>query len=195
MTELRMRLMVFCGFLLVFATVSAHGQSPTVSPRELDKDQLAYLQAFDALLQQWAEGQVTFNRGPDSEFEAALTSFKVRQEASFTEAAIPFGFVADNWKRIPEKVSAEIPLSMGARFVLAGGIVDAVPVLKEKGIQPTPEALERELAFPLYLTLGAGQEVAKESGVAQLDAISIRRGGVWFFSLGWPFCCAEPTAQ
>jgi hypothetical protein len=84
-----------------------------------------------------------------------------------------------------------MPLTDGAYAVLLGSIVDAAPRLQEMGVEASPDALLQELELPLYLTLGAAQKEAADAG-GEIDAIAVRRGGVRFFSLGWPFCCATP---
>jgi hypothetical protein len=87
---------------------------------------------------------------------------------------------------MPATVRAQLPMTEGAYAVLLGGIIDAAPELAAEGIEPTPEALLEALRLSLYLTLVSAQQ---EGSTGEIDSLAIRRGGLRFFSLAWPFSC------
>lgn len=159
----------------------------------LTEEQQAYADALQTILKEWEAGKIEFTKNEETEklFSARLDAFSLRQAGGEVESVIPMDFVAGNWKKLPESVKVQRPLSAGAYLLLIAGVVDASAELKKIGIEPTYESLLAALQFPLYLTLGAAEEEAKKNNRDTIDSISIRRGGVWFFSLGWPFCCAE----
>jgi hypothetical protein len=161
--------------------------------QELTDFERQYADALVQVLISWEKGDIEFRRSDfaDEFFGVRLDRFQQRQSQRDLEKIIPLDFIEANWDRLPETVKSEQPLSRGAYQVLIGGIVDAAPQLLERGIEAKPAALVAELGFPLFVTLAAAQEEAKSAGTEQTDSVAIRRGGLWFFSLGWPFCCAE----
>lgn len=168
--------------------------SPDAFSQDLSDEELAYVGALNEVLSDWESNKIALYKDDNvnKEFDVRLAAFKARQVHGDIEAAISSDFVIGNWKKLPDKVLAELPLSKGAKLILAGGVVDAMAQLKQIGVEPNSASVQEKLSFALYATLAAAQEEAKASGSNEIDAIALRRGGFWLFSLGWPFCCAEP---
>ncbi len=72
---------------------------------------------------------------------------------------------------------------------IMANVVDASDELQRQGIEPGE--LYEALQYSLYLTLGGAQLDAGLRNQTSVDAITLKRAGVRFFSLGWPFCCAD----
>ncbi|MGQ0485866.1 MAG: hypothetical protein ACT4SY_11015 [Hyphomicrobiales bacterium] len=155
--------------------------------------QKKYADGFAALLNEWKDGKIEFDRSSAiaAGFDKKVESYKVRQQTDNAEKAISLDFILQNWKLLPDTVKAEKPLSLGAQYVLIGGIIDAAEQLEKNGISPDPQSLKKALDFSLYVTLGAAQEEAKKANLESITATSVRRGGVWLFSFGWPWCCGD----
>ncbi|WP_299724842.1 hypothetical protein [uncultured Tateyamaria sp.] len=81
-------------------------------------------------------------------------------------------------------------ISVGARMLVAASIIDVVDQLEEQGVEPSVESMLEAVGPSLYLMLASAADEASVEQ-PQIDVVSVRRAGVWFFSLGWPFCCAE----
>lgn len=162
--------------------------------QELEKFEQQYLQYTDTIVFDWNNKKSTFSKTEEMQkiFLERLIAFKQRQEKGQIEKIIPVEFVMENWdKRIPDVLVPELPLSKGAQMILAGSLLDAAKLIGANNSDSKLEQLNNSIQFPLLITLTAAQEEAKEAGDTEITAIAIRRGGLWFFSLGWPFCCAE----
>ncbi|MFB9151649.1 hypothetical protein [Roseovarius ramblicola] len=84
------------------------------------------------------------------------------------------------------------PVSMGVRLLIAGSVLDQVSELQELGVEPNVEGMLPILGPSLYITLAsAALEVNAENPEPTIDVVAVRRGGIRFFSLGWPFCCSH----
>ncbi|MCO5160030.1 MAG: hypothetical protein M9939_02760 [Mesorhizobium sp.] len=163
---------------------------------ELTDLQTAYAEAAGSLFELWNKKEIKIDRTDfDKEFATRFEGFLARQKSDPLESAISAEFIAMNSKILPNVLVPELQLSPGAKLTLIGSIVDAAPILSEKGIEPTVSSLQTALSFSLFAALGAAQEDAKKSGDDQIEAVNVRRGGVWFFSMGWPFCCAIDEKQ
>jgi hypothetical protein len=157
----------------------------------LSETEWRYVDAMSRLLDAWERKEIELTRDVfDAEFPDRIALFKHRTPTSVIHALFPTAFFERNARLLPSRLVAEIPLSNGARLTLLASVADAAPLLERFGVKPTADDLLRKLPFALFVTLGAAQLEAKSHGKAEVDAASIKRGEIDFFSMGWPFCCA-----
>jgi hypothetical protein len=172
-------------WLCVAANHAALAQFPNLTDQ-----QKQYAESMTVLLDRWNDGKLKFEKtvAMQDVFAKRFDEFVGRASSGGIESVIPADFIQANWKALPDTLEKEKPLSNGATYLLVGAIIDAAPRLAEVGVNPDPDSLLGALEFPLYITLAAAQ---KEATGNEVDSVAVRRGGLWFFSLGWPFCCAE----
>jgi hypothetical protein len=158
----------------------------------MSERQLAYARALSEVLTRWEKGEFKLEKNALSkDFEDKFNLFLARMETDRLDQQLSPDFIKENWAKLPPVLTPERALSPGARLTLAGSVVDAADRLSAQGVPPDPAAIEKALRFPLFITLGSAQQEATQRGQEQIDATAIKRGGVWLFSLGWPFCCAD----
>lgn len=153
----------------------------------------AYVAAMSSVLEMWNTKQIILapKDSLQKQFDERLSVFRKKQKDNDLEAIVPSDFIESNWGQLPSKISPELPLSTGAKWVLIGGVLDAADRLQKDGVPSDPASFQKALELSLYLTLGAAQEEARKANEGQIDSVSVRRAGVRFFSLGWPLCCGE----
>jgi hypothetical protein len=151
-----------------------------------------YALAMLEVLDRWDSGTLEFSKAAaEPEFERRLDKYKALPSDRFVvERWFTVEEILDQWKQLPDTLKPELKLSTGARLILAAAVVDKSAVL-ESFVKPYPDELQSKLASSLYLTLAAAQQEALEQGKKVIDATAVQRAGVRFFSLGWPFCCAD----
>ncbi|HEY7557152.1 MAG TPA: hypothetical protein VIH18_20310 [Candidatus Binatia bacterium] len=165
----------------------------SVSAQELTKDQMAYVNSVAAILDDWDNKKIKITKDENlvAQFDTRLKDYAAKQQTNELEQLIPIDFIRKNWDALPEILEPELPKTQGADWALLGSILDSVEEMQRRGIEPDIAKLTEELRLSLYLTLGAAQKEAQAAGEKQIDVVAIRRGGIRFLSLGWPFCCAE----
>jgi len=182
----------FWATITLFTCVLFSAQTRAQIIYDITSEQKVYAEAFIELLRQWEDGEVIFykNIANDQNLASQLDLFLVRQRTDSLDQLIPLSFIQENWERAPDELVSELPLSAGGYAILLAGILDAADDLAAQGVAPTSDGLREALYFSTFITLAAAQTEAQQAGDTEITATSIRRGGIYFFSLGWPFCCA-----
>ena len=154
-----------------------------------------YAQALMILLTDWNAGKIFLKKeNVEDTFQKRLEVLVAKQASpEFTiEDLFSAELIESRWKELPRELTRGLPLSNGARLMLAALVLDKSNRLKQLAKPNSVDLLEK-LGPSLYLILASAQKEALMSDKTEIDTTSIQRGGVWFFSLGWPFCCADES--
>jgi hypothetical protein len=183
---------VFAFFAAVAVFFAApHARAQEQHPIEALSNNPYALTLFE-ILARWDSGALTLEKSSAAaDFERRLENYGALPNDRFVvERWFSREAILEQWYQLPETLRPELRLSAGAKLLLAAAVVDKSADL-ERFVGPYADDLQAALASSLYITLAAAQQEALEQGKALIDATAVRRAGVRFFSLGWPFCCAD----
>lgn len=100
------------------------------------------------------------------------------------------------WSELPDESqnTAKVAVTCGAKLTLLGAFADKLPEYQKMysesdGTEPI-EFLTENFGGSLYIMIASAEQERNRSERSEIDATTLQRGGMWLFSLGWPFCCA-----
>ena len=100
------------------------------------------------------------------------------------------------WNQLPavSQNQARISVTCGAKLVLVGALADKLPdyrqLYSERGGSDPFVFLMENFQGSLYMIIASAEHERILADRSEIDATTLQRGGLWLFSLGWPFCCA-----
>lgn len=151
-----------------------------------------YIKALLKILDNWDNGKLIIKKSKvEKDFMNTLKRRKEKPVSIFEQSEQYIPEMTKRWGNLPETLSRQIPLTTGARMVMAGPLYDhreqVASLVKE------PDKLQVRLYMEFFVVLAAGQLEAINQKRKNIDGTSILRGYSAFWSIPWPFCCwGEP---
>lgn len=121
-------------------------------------------------------------------FEAALDRRVANPVYAFEKDPSYKDLMLSRFDTLGAAIEPELKLSIGARVVLLGSMIDKQEDL-ETYLGGQPDEFLNKLQMETFVTLGASQEEALAAGVQQIDARSVAAAYDEFRSVLYPFCC------
>lgn len=182
-----MRAPKFILLISLFAALSSFHVVTRAQEQIIEVFDDPYVSALFTILDRWEAGELVLKK---SEFEPTFfqrldEAINMQEEGDPVEQSISFDQMNSRWVKLPEQVEAPAPLTVGARLLLAATIYDKRDELKAQS-SPSVDEFQEFLKMPLYMILVTSQTLMTQDVI---DATALQRGGTWFFSLSYPFCC------
>lgn len=147
-----------------------------------------YVKALFQVLDTWDAGNLVINRVEvEKDFFTALTRRKEKPISAFERSEQYIPEMTKRWKALPEILARQVPLTPGARMVMAGPLYDHREQLAS--LVREPNQLQVRLRMEFFVVLASGQLEAISQKKKDIDGVSILRGYSSFWSIPWPFCC------
>lgn len=151
-----------------------------------------YSQALLKVLDAWNKGDLVISKSDvEKDFFVRIDRYdKLQKKDRFVlESYIPIDNIKKRWSGLPKELKRTAPLTLGARMLLLAMMVDKLPQIRNM-VPPKPDQLVKAFRASLYIVLASAQQESRVQDSKMVDATAVQRGGIYFLSLGWPFCCA-----
>ena len=100
------------------------------------------------------------------------------------------------WEQLPaiSQNTDRVSVTCGAKLALVGALADKLPEYRQQyteggGSDPFAFLMDN-FQGSLYIMIASAEHERRRADRSEIDATTLQRGGIWLFSLGWPFCCA-----
>ena len=153
-----------------------------------------HLEALLRAIEEWEGSDIRFAK------ETATSQFEIGIKRQYSdddpESMLDRPRQTTWWTELPamSRNEAGISVTCGAKLALVGALADKLPDYRQlyserDGSDPFAFLMEN-FQGSLYMMIASAEHERRQAGRSEIDVTTLQRGGLWLFSLGWPFCCA-----